>query len=167
MYGPKGKPALVTPAGVSFNTSHSGGLAVFAFTPGCELGVDLERIRPLPDLQDVAQRFFCSEETSDLLALPAGQQERAFFLCWTRKEAYIKATGDGLSVPLDAFRVELRPGEAARFIHVAHDVKAAKAWTLHDLDFGPDYAAALAYQDAERPLTVFRPADPADLLAMP
>src|SRR5262249_7235080 len=99
-YGAKGKPSLAAPSRVRFNTSHSGDLALFAATLDCELGVDIEHARAMPDLEEIATRFFSAEEKSDLLALPPDQREAAFFRCWTRKEAYIKAIGDGLAVPL-------------------------------------------------------------------
>jgi 4'-phosphopantetheinyl transferase len=117
-----------------------------AFTMDCDLGVDIEAVRPMPDIEDIARRFFCAEETADLMALSTAQRDQGFFLCWTRKEAYIKATGEGLSAPLDAFQVTLRPGEAARMIHLERDPIAAQAWTLHDLMPGSRYAAALAYR---------------------
>jgi 4'-phosphopantetheinyl transferase len=166
-YGARKKPALPPPASIDFNMSHSGGLAVFAFTVGCEVGVDVERIRPLQDAQDIADRFFCSEEAAELMSLSADQREHGFYLCWTRKEAYIKAIGDGLYAPLDGFRVTLQPSQPARFMHIAHDTNAAKAWTLHDLQLAPSYAAALAYRDPERPLAVLPIIDPAALLSFP
>lgn len=154
--GPNGKPSLAmrerTPPAFQFNVSHSGDLALFAFTRGCEIGVDVELIRPLADLALVASRFFCQEETDELLALPSVERERAFFLCWTRKEAYIKAVGEGLSIPLDSFRVTLRPGEPARLVHLGFDLSLAQAWMLHDLAVTAGYAAALAYCDAPRPV---------------
>jgi 4'-phosphopantetheinyl transferase len=163
-YGAKGKPALAQSAGLQFNASHSGHLALFAFTMGCELGVDIEAVRSMPDMEDVARRFFCAEETAELMALSTGQRDQGFFLCWTRKEAYIKATGEGLSAPLDAFRVTLRPGEPARIIHLERDPIAAQAWTLHDLGLEPGYAAALAYRDSPRPLETFKVVNPKQLL---
>ena len=165
-YGARKKPALPPPACLDFNMSHSGGLAVFAFTVGCEVGVDVERIRPLQDAQDIADRFFCSEEAAELMSLSADQRERGFYLCWTRKEAYIKAIGDGLYAPLDGFRVTLHPRQPARFMHIAHDTNAAEAWTLHDLQLAPNYAAALAYRDTERPLAVSPIMDSAELLKL-
>jgi len=165
-YGARGKPAYIDPAAIQFNLSHSGELALFAFTAGCELGVDIEQIRPLEDLGDIASRFFCSEETAELSSLPAGQRVHAFFLCWTRKEAYIKAVGEGLTVPLDSFRVTTRPGEPARMIHLAQDANAAKAWTLHNLISDREYAAALAYRDAERPIRMRPPVMPEELLEL-
>ena len=161
-YGSKGKPAL--DGHLQFNVSHSGGLALIAFTMDCELGVDVEAVRTMPDMEDVAKRFFCPEETAELLALPDGHRDQGFFMCWTRKEAYIKATGEGLSAPLDAFCVTLRPGEAARMIHLERDPIAARAWSLHDLKPARGYAAALAYQDSPRPLKTFKVVNPKQLL---
>ena len=163
-YNGKGKPALAAPSGLCFNASHSGGLALFAFTPNCEIGVDVEQIRPLPDMQNIANRFFCSAEASELATLSANQRTSAFFLCWTRKEAYIKAIGEGLFEPLDGFRVTLQPSQPARFMHLPHD--ALGAWKLHNLHVVPGYAAALAYRDAERPVALSPLNDPADLLSI-
>jgi 4'-phosphopantetheinyl transferase len=159
--GVHGKPSLVQPERASpafeFNVSHSGDLALFAFTTGCELGVDVEQIRLLEDMTRVASHFFSREETEDLFSLPPAERERAFFLCWTRKEAFVKAVGEGLSIPLDSFRVTLRPGQPARLLHLDHDVALAQAWMLHDLqvamrEVSVGYAAALAYRDAPRPV---------------
>ncbi len=164
-YGSKGKPALAAlPSRLQFNASHSSDLAVYAFTMDCELGIDVEAIRPMPDIEGIASRFFCVEETAELMSLPSVQREHGFFLCWTRKEAYIKATGEGLHTPLDAFRVTLRPGEPAAMIHLERDPIAARAWTLHDLTPAPGYAAALAYRDSLRPLKTLPIFNPKQLL---
>lgn len=156
IHGSHGKPGVVQPGDGSpsfeFNVSHSGGMVLFAFAAGCELGVDIEQLRPLENMTNISKRFFSREESSQLMALPPDQRERAFFLCWTRKEAYIKAVGEGLSIPLDSFQVTLRPGEPARFLHMAHDVALARTWMLHDLEVASAYAAALAYRDAPRPV---------------
>jgi 4'-phosphopantetheinyl transferase len=165
-YGSNGKPALAAPESIHFNVSHSAGLAVFAFTRGCELGIDLEQIHPIREMENIANRFFCSEEAVELMALSAKQREHAFFLCWTRKEAYIKGTGDGFSVPLNNIRVTLQPGQPAQFVHLARDTNAAKEWMLHDLQLTSDFAAALAYRDPERPVVVSRIIDPAELLSI-
>ena len=164
-YGSKGKPSLAAPARLQFNASHSGNLALFAFTLDCEVGIDVEAIRPMTDIEDIAKRFFSAEETAELMSLPPDQRKQCFYFCWTRKEAYIKATGEGLSAPLDAFQVTLRPGEPARIVHLAHDTSSARAWTLHNFATQPGYAGALAYRDAERPLETFPLAAPKHLLA--
>jgi 4'-phosphopantetheinyl transferase len=160
-YTAKGKPILREPANLHFNASHSGDLAVFAFTAACEVGVDVEQIRPLPDLQEIGRRIFSPGEAAELSGLSAEQREHAFFLCWTRKEAYLKATGGGLSAPLNSFRVSIRPEQPARFIELPYD---ASTWTLHDLPLTPNYAAALAYNDSERSVSISTLNDPADLL---
>ena len=151
---------------VSTSTCHiRRGLAVFAFTIGCRVGVDIEQIRGLlQDMQSIASRFFCSEEATELMSLIADQRELGFYLCWTRKEAYIKAIGDGLSASLDSFRVTLRPGQPARFIHLADGRGSAEEWTLTDLQLAPNYAAALAYHDMERPVALSPVIDAAEVL---
>jgi 4'-phosphopantetheinyl transferase len=163
-YGPKGKPALADQASLQFNLAHAGKLAAAALTVGCEIGVDLEPFRPLPDLEQVARRFFCPEETAEILSLPSGERERAFFLCWTRKEAYIKAVGEGLALPLINFRVTVHPGDPARLLHIGHSQASARAWTLEDLFLAPDFAAAIAYRDRPRTVTIHPILEIADLL---
>ena len=166
-YGAKGKPALASAARIEFNATHSGGLAMFAFAMGCRVGIDVELMRPMAGAQDIAGRFFCPEEAAEIGSLPPAERERAFFRCWTRKEAYIKAIGDGLSASLDGFRVTLHPDQPARLLHIAHDVDAGRAWTLDDLGPPSGYLAALAYRDRPRPVSTFAIDDPARLLDAP
>ncbi len=136
--GEKGKP-FVPQAGAEpqarlhFNLSDSKDLAVYAFTRGAELGVDVEILRPMPDAQQIAERFFSAEEQERLRRVPPEGKARAFFNCWTRKEAYIKAIGEGLSEPLDRFSVTLLQDEPARFVHLGGDARRAAGWTLHHL----------------------------------
>jgi 4'-phosphopantetheinyl transferase len=151
IYGAQGKPALSDAAcPLRFNASNSGDLAAVAFTTGCEIGVDVEQHRTLHDFENIAQRFFSPQEAAELMELPNSEKTTAFFHCWTRKEAYIKAMGGGLSIPLDSFRVELRPGVAARMVSLGGSEDAARGWTLHSFDPAPDYAGAIAYYDAPR-----------------
>jgi 4'-phosphopantetheinyl transferase len=163
-YGPSGKPSVTTPSEIQFNVTHSGSIAAFALTMNCALGIDLEQIREMPDLVNVARRFFCAQETADLLALAPEQRCAAFFRCWTRKEAYLKAIGNGLSTPLDSFRVTLHPDQPAQLVHIAYQEEEARMWTLHNLDMGPTYAAALTYRGEPRALRVFRDTDPEQFL---
>lgn len=149
-YNSSGKPALAG-GGVHFNVSHSGSIALLAFAKECEIGVDVEAFRPVPDLESIADRFFCPEEARDLTSLPVKSRPRAFFDCWTRKEAYVKALGGGLSVPLDSFRVTLLPGEPARIVHAP---EGSEGWRMHDLGDSHDYAAALAYRFDELEIRV-------------
>jgi 4'-phosphopantetheinyl transferase len=157
VYGPQGKPALApTPQNdtcpLRFNVSNSGNLAAYAFTIGCEIGVDVEQHRELHDFENIAHRFFSPEETAELLELPAAEKNTAFFNCWARKEAYIKAMGGGLSIALDSFQVTLRPGAAARMVSIAGSHEAARRWTLHEFTPAPDCAGAIAYPDELRSL---------------
>ena len=144
----KGKPQLAEPCGVEFNLSHSGDLAMIAIAKGCELGIDIEEMRPRPDLREIALRYFSLEEASCLGSLPAEQLTHAFYLCWTRKEAYIKATGEGLSARLDGFQVTLSPGTGAEFLRLPSD--PARTWTLHNLEPHSGYAAALVHSGSRR-----------------
>jgi 4'-phosphopantetheinyl transferase len=166
--GPQGKPALAPDAGVAklrFNLSHSHQLVLFALTLGREVGIDLEHIRPeFADLE-AAVRFFSPREIAQLTALPANQQTAAFYNCWTRKEAYIKARGGGLSLPLDQFDVSLAPGEPARLLGVLNDAREAARWTLMDLQPAPGYAAALAVEGQGWRLRRWQSPPPDDLKA--
>ena len=151
-YSPRGKPALAREFdqdGLRFNLSHAHGLALYAITRGREIGVDLELIRPGVAYEGVAERFFSPREVVALLALPADIQQRAFFTCWTRKEAYIKAKGDGLALPLDRFDVSLIPGQPAILLRTEDDPKEASNWSLQELHPGAGYVAALAVEGHE------------------
>lgn len=151
LYGPQGKPHIDKEKLLGFNSSHSGGIVLFAFAREYDIGVDIEHVRRLSDIDDVVQRFFCPEEISQFASIPYEQRERAFFCCWTRKEAYLKAVGTGLSTQLDSFRVTLNPLESARLLHINGDDHAAQAWTLQDLAFSSRYAGAIAYRGTARP----------------
>ena len=129
-----------------FNVSHSHGLALFAVTRNREIGVDLEEIRPGIAGEKIAERFFSPEEVSVLRALPKDLQDEAFFNCWTRKEAYIKAKGEGLSMPLDTFNVSLVPGESAELFSTKADPQEASRWRLRELFPAPGFAAAIAVE---------------------
>ncbi len=163
-YSSNGKPRPAPRSCITFNLSHSGDLVAFTFGIGIEMGVDVERIRWLADMLEIARHFFSHQEAVDLMALPAEQRERAFFRCWTRKEAYLKAIGNGLSVPLNSFDVSVRPGEPARMIRIGCDNIAASAWTLHDLELEPGYAGAIAYRDIQRILYIAPLLNPSSFL---
>jgi 4'-phosphopantetheinyl transferase len=155
VYGDKGKPGVASEANLHFNLTHSDDVAVIAFTTGCQVGIDVEHIRSLADMPQIADQCFSSEEVVELMLLPASEREHAFFRCWARKEAYIKAIGDGLSCALDSFRVTLLPDVPPRLVHIGGDRAAADMWALHDLSVAPDYAAALAYCDRPRSVSIF------------
>ncbi|MFQ5794197.1 MAG: 4'-phosphopantetheinyl transferase family protein [Candidatus Bipolaricaulia bacterium] len=148
-YSPYGKPTLVTTSGkntLSFNVSHSYGLALYAVTHGRKIGIDLERIRADFACEQIAERFFSPQENVVLRALPASMKHEAFFTCWTRKEAYVKAKSEGLSLPLDQFDVSLAPGEPAALLSTNWDPQEASRWSLQALTPGPGYVAALAVE---------------------
>jgi 4'-phosphopantetheinyl transferase len=128
---------------VRFNLSHAGRIALCAIALDRDVGVDLERARPLPDLARIARRFFSPSEADRLLRLPQVQREAAFFTCWTRKEAYVKALGRGMAVPLDGFAVSFDPGAPARLVWTTVDARGPACWSLRDLSAGPGYAAAV------------------------
>jgi 4'-phosphopantetheinyl transferase len=118
-YGPQGKPELKTDENshsLSFNLSHKKGLAVYAFARGRRLGIDLESVDSEFPGEEIARRFFSRHEVEELLALPTDSRAEGFFLAWTRKEAYIKAQGQGLQIQLNSFDVTLTPGQPARFL---------------------------------------------------
>lgn len=144
----KGKPFLVSsnPAEVRFNLSHSGDLALIAVTQRLEVGVDLEwETRRRGDLLEIAQRYFAPAEREALARTPATEHRRTFFRVWTRKEAVLKASGQGISAGLHApdVSVELLGGPSA-----ALPIRFGGAqWLLFDLEPHPDYAGALALED--------------------
>jgi 4'-phosphopantetheinyl transferase len=148
-YGAWGKPALAETFGraeeqLFFNLAHSGEMAVYAMLHNQEIGVDVEQIRPMPDLEQIALRFFAVQEQAALLRLPAGQRQDAFFNCWTRKEAYIKALGVGLAQPLDQFCVSLAPGEPANLVSIAGSEVEAAGWLLEAFSPAAGYVASVA-----------------------
>lgn len=142
-YGPQGKPSLragesETLGHMHFNASHSHGLAAFAFALDRELGIDVELIRSDFGGEEIAQRFFSRDEVAELMSLPPKARAEAFFFCWTRKEAYIKARGQGLQIPLTSFSVSLTPGQPEQLR--AGD---ASRWELRSFQPREDYAGAL------------------------
>jgi len=143
-YGPQGKPALrsgPSQTGVQFNISHSHGMALFAFTVGRQVGVDVELVRPDFAGEKIAERFFSSLEVMELRSLPETARDEGFFLCWTRKEAYIKARGEGLQIPLKSFHVSLTPGEPARL-----QADDSSRWSLRSLRPGGRYVGAVVVE---------------------
>jgi 4'-phosphopantetheinyl transferase len=145
-YSNKGKPSLgqaYAGSGLQFNISHSGGIALFAFTRQREIGVDVEQVRRDFEVEALAQRYFSAREQTQLAALSADERVDAFFRCWTRKEAYIKATGDGLSLPLSQFDVSLEIKEASALLATRPDSSEASRWLLQEVPETEGYVAAL------------------------
>ena len=148
-YSAAGKPFLARDCGgdeLSFNMSDSGELAVYAFTlseTSPTIGIDVEQIEPAVAQERISEHFFSAYEIATLRALPAAERIHGFFNCWTRKEAYLKATGDGLTLPLDQFDVSLTPGEPAELLRAAGGIDTSH-WVLHELKVGCGYTAAVA-----------------------
>jgi 4'-phosphopantetheinyl transferase len=138
-----GKPEVFPRCGLRFNVSHSAGLAVLAITSGQDVGIDAEFIRPVTDFSRIARRFFSQREYQALEVLPAEARLRAFFACWTRKEAFIKAVGEGLSRPLDQFDVSVEPDGGARLESVAGSAQEASRWCMQDLPAIPGFAGTV------------------------
>ncbi len=154
-YGAKGKPHLSGEAenlGIKFNLSHSHDAAILAVTRGLTAGIDIEWINPEFATEEIAERFFAQEEVERLQALPVAERADGFFACWTRKEAYIKALGDGLSVPLDSFEVAFGPGVPAALLQVKTDPGEVARWSMYDLEVTQGYRAALVVQGREHVL---------------
>ncbi len=146
-YRAHGKPELAPiwkARGLEFNVSHSNGLAMFAFTRGREIGVDVESIRPMPNAAGILERFFSAEEVAQWQCLPPEQQLQAFFHGWTCKEAWIKAVGSGLSFPLSEFCVSLSPLEPARVLSIQGDPRRAAEWWLESYEPRAGFVAAVA-----------------------
>jgi 4'-phosphopantetheinyl transferase len=148
-YDPFGKPRLAREECLSwirFSVSHSDDLALIGFARRHKIGVDVERIRPDIDVEDLAARYFSANEFKKLHSLPADQQREAFYSGWTQKEAYLKARGEGLSFPLDRVEVSLTPGEPAMILKVSDDPAVSRRWIVQHLWPAPGYIGAAAVE---------------------
>jgi 4'-phosphopantetheinyl transferase len=142
-----GKPELsgeLRNSGIEFNLSHSGEVALCAVARNSAVGVDVEHIRELRDMQGLANRFFSSSEAEQLAREQEDQQLASFFRCWTRKEAYVKAIGQGITCPLDSFAVSLTADAPTRLLHIDQDSTIAAAWTMVTIIPAQQYVGALA-----------------------
>ena len=132
--GPWGKPKLKgTASRIGFNLSHTGHLALIAISSEHEVGIDAETIRPNLDWRELSERFFASAEASEIKSLAPEIRIAAFFACWTRKEAFIKAIGRGLSMPLDSFRVTVRPDFPPRLVWLEGNQREPDKWSFEDM----------------------------------
>lgn len=147
-YGPQGKPSLGN--GPAFNLSHSGGMAALAIADKATLGIDIEKIRPVE--KDVAHRFFSNQENQDLDRVPPAQWLEGFYRCWTRKEAVIKAVGQGLSMPLDSFDVTLLADAPAKLCRIVNG--DARDWQLAHINPAQGFMGALAVRTDGTPLVL-------------
>lgn len=150
-YGRSGKPKLRTghaEPSIHFNLAHADGCALFGFVRGAELGVDVENLRDLPELGEIAGRFFSPGEAERVVNTATADRVPAFFRCWTRKEAFIKALGDGLSRPLDSFAVTVDADRPPKIEWALGAPGLANLWSLHHLEPRTGYVAAVALPGA-------------------
>ena len=147
-YSEKGKPYIID-SPVKFNLAHSGGKAVFAFAENAEVGIDIEYMRELPDALQIAKRFFSDEEVNEFMKVSDDEIKPAFFNCWTRKEAFIKAVGDGLSFPLKDFTVTILPGVNPEIKWIKAKDDEVKEWSLVNIETDQNYVSSLAVKAAK------------------
>jgi 4'-phosphopantetheinyl transferase len=148
-YGPRGKPRLAgsfAESDLRFNLSHCEGFAIYAFSRGREVGVDVEAVRELRDADAIAARFFSPRENQSYRALDPRDKPLGFFNCWTRKEAFIKALGEGLHYPLADFDVSLAPGEPAQILRVGETPDHDGGWCLESFLPEPGMVAAVVVE---------------------
>ncbi len=131
---------------LQFSASHSGDWALIALAQNCEVGVDVEQHRPLPDAADLVKSFFSDWEIAEFTRLPEPARMEGFFNCWTRKESFVKALGLGLAYPLKQFSVTLAPGQPAALVEFAGDANAREKWSMISLDVASAHAAALVFE---------------------
>jgi 4'-phosphopantetheinyl transferase len=149
VYGAHGKPALAdTGSGrdLRFNLSHCDDVAVYAFSSGRDVGIDVEAVRPLQDADVLAARWFSRGENDAYQALAPHDRPLGFFNCWTRKEAFVKALGEGLSHPLDSFEVSLAPGAPAELLRIDPDPLDGRGWRMESFSPAPGFVAAVAVE---------------------
>jgi 4'-phosphopantetheinyl transferase len=151
-YQPSGKPFLLAgtgPRDLQFNLSHSHGMGLYAVTLGRPVGVDVERVRQGAEFPRIAERFFTAKEAEALRSCAPHDYADAFFRCWTRKEAFIKASGKGFALGLASFEVSIEPGDSDALLGVTGDPAAWQRWRLADVDVASGFAAAVAVERRE------------------
>jgi 4'-phosphopantetheinyl transferase len=148
-YSKQGKPALAFPdgdRGLNFNLSHSGEVALLAFARGRQVGIDVEKLRANLEVETLVRRFFSLREREQLAAVASEDRYQFFFRCWTRKEAYLKAAGTGLSLPLHEFDVSLALDNTDALLRTRPEPAEAARWSLREVPAGPGYVAALCVE---------------------
>jgi 4'-phosphopantetheinyl transferase len=146
-----GKPeldeALHGVTGIRFNLSDSADLAILGVTRAGRIGVDVERLDPMREMDAIARRHFSDREYEDYLSAPHERRVTCFYNAWTRKEAWLKACGDGLSAGLSSFDVTLLPGVPPRLVEVRGRPGEAARWTMHAWSPAAGYVAAVIVED--------------------
>lgn len=149
-FGKARLPGSALPHPLRFNTGHSGGVILFALANNRETGVDVERLRPLADMQALARRCFTSREFEAWHRLPEPEQRKAFFRVWTRKEAFLKAYGRGLSLAPELVEVTVPADRPPRLLSVEGEPAAHREWDIRDLPADEGFAAAIAVENRDR-----------------
>lgn len=150
--GPNGKPALLlgsNPGGIQFNMAHSGALAAIAITRDVAIGVDIELVHPIEEIPELVSQFFSQRESALFQVLPEAKRLEAFFNLWTRKEAWLKATGEGIGHLLNQVEVTFEPGRPARLLNLPLGYTGRGNWTLHHLVPLHSFVAAMAIHSSE------------------
>jgi 4'-phosphopantetheinyl transferase len=148
-----GKPRQLEPAnGVEFNMSHSDGIVLIGLARRIPIGIDVEAMRPVAERTAIVRRYFHPGEAADFARVPPAEADAAFFRCWSRKEAVVKALGLGMSLDLHRYRVACIPGAAPEVLTLEGEANPQESWTLLDLDPGPGHVGAVAAR--RRPLKV-------------
>jgi len=163
LYRQHGKPTLVNDSNMdalNFNLSHSNGLVLYCVTYGREIGIDIQGVQTNIPYGIIAKKFFSPQEVSMLRDLPICMQKEAFFKCWTRKEAYVKARGEGILGTLSHFDVSVAPDKPAELLSVYGDPKETHLWSLLDLFPGPGFVAALTVEGHDCPVTCYKMKSP-------
>jgi len=149
-YGAYGKPVLsrrFADSDLHFNVSHCDDVAAYAFSGGHAIGIDVEAVREISDADNIAVRYFSRLENATYRSLKPCHRPLGFFNCWTRKEAFIKAQGDGFGYPLDRFDVSLAPGEAARLLRVGDESGELCGWRMMSFSPAPGFVGAVVTED--------------------
>jgi 4'-phosphopantetheinyl transferase len=151
-----GKPELANPIGsLRFNLSHTEGMTLLAVCRNSPVGIDVEAVRTMDDWRAVAQSHFSPREIAALHSTTEPDQQNAFFRCWTRKEAFLKAHGLGLSIPLDSFAVSLARDEVPSILECTWDPDEVERWSLFSLDLGQGFAGALVISRGKWEVSLF------------
>ncbi|MEO6695102.1 MAG: 4'-phosphopantetheinyl transferase superfamily protein [Ignavibacteria bacterium] len=148
-YKEKGKP-FIKNDDIKFNLAHTKDIAVYAFTKSDEIGIDVERIREMPDALQIANRFFSLDEYIALKEINNEQMNYTFFNCWTRKESFIKAIGEGLTYPLENFSVSSKPGDEPRILWLKNKENEVNHWALHNVEIGNEHIASLSIRNKNK-----------------
>lgn len=143
-YNEFGKPFIANQSDIQFNLSHSKNITLIAITKNYSIGVDIEYIKQTRDIEAIAERYFSTHECSALKQLPTEERQKAFFNGWSRKEAFLKAHGQGLSYSLEKVEVSLATNEPAKFIAIHDANENISEWELYNLEPANDFAAAVA-----------------------